>query len=436
MGDPEPKESWQGLLALAGLAVVAGAAIGFVGGAFRWLLGRAAELQGAVVEWARAAPVGWLVPVLIVAATAAAAATIVRFVPRASGSGIQHVEAVERGESSPPPIAVLPARFVGGLLAIGSGLVLGREGPTVHMGATIGTAAARLARRGDADVRTLQTALSGAGLAVAFNAPIGGAIFVFEEITKQVRMRMLVPTLLAVTVAIACSRLILGDRPDFAVRQVADPPLHALPLYVVLGAIAGLLGVLYSRAILGAMDLIHRVPRIPPIAKAAVIGGLIGTALFLDPLTVGGGDALTQLLLAGQDFAVPMLLIYLVVRFLAGPMAYSIGTPGGIFAPLLALGALMGTLFASFSQSVIPGLGTDFGVAMAMAGMTALFSAVVRAPLTGIVLVIEMTAVTTVTVPMLVAGVTAVLTARLLRAPPIYDSLRERMLAVDARAGG
>lgn len=170
---------------IAVLAVVAGLAAGAVGGAFRWVLDRADAWRSALAEWAHTVPFGVIVPVLVVAACAALAAALVRLSPRSAGSGIQDVDAVFRGELGPQPFSVVPIRFACGALAIGSGLVLGREGPTVHMGAAIGALAARGAKLGDDDSRSFQTALSAAGLAVAFNAPIGGALFALEEVARR-----------------------------------------------------------------------------------------------------------------------------------------------------------------------------------------------------------------------------------------------------------
>jgi CIC family chloride channel protein len=412
------------LVLLGALAAVAGVAIGFLGGAFRWLLVEAAALREELSRWAHTVPLGWLVVILFGAAGAVVAVLIVKASPRSSGSGIQDVEAVYRGEMSSPPLSVVPTRFVGGLVSIGSGMVLGREGPTVHMGAALGAGIGKAGKLGDDDLRLLQTAMSGAGLAVAFNAPIGGALFVLEEIAKSASFRLLVPTVAGVGVAIACSRLILGDHPDFAVPDISNPPLFTLPMFLAFGVVLGLAGAVYNGLVVGLLSLANRITRVPALARAGFIGALIGVALFIDPLMVGGGDALAQLLLAGQTIALPLLLIYLAVRFLAGPLSYSAGTPGGLFAPLLALGALLGTIFGQFVQLLAPGLGTDFIIAMAIVGMSTLFAAVVRAPLTGILLIIEMTAITTVTVPMLLAAGAAVVTAMLVKSPPVYDSLR------------
>ncbi|MET0811677.1 MAG: ClC family H(+)/Cl(-) exchange transporter [Microbacterium sp.] len=425
---PDIGASARVLVVLGCLAIAAGVLIGFIGGAFRWLLLHADAVRVHLSEWAHTVPAGWIAVVLFGALGAMVAALLVKLSPESSGSGIQDVEAVYRGQLASPPLSVVPVRFAGGLASIGSGMVLGREGPTVHMGAALGAGVGRIAKLDADDERILQTAMSGAGLAVAFNAPVGGALFVLEEVTKSASFRLLVPTVLGVATAIACARLVIGDHPDFLVRDVPNPPLYTLPMVLVFGVILGLIGAVYNALIVGLVELDAKLSRIPVTVRAGVVGALIGLALFIDPLSVGGGDALTQLILTGQAFAVPLLLLYLLIRFVAGPLSYSVGTPGGLFAPLLAIGALLGSIFGQAVLLMAPDLGREFVVAMALVGMSTMFGAVVRAPLTGVVLIIEMTAITTVTVPMLLAAGAAVVTAMLVKSPPIYDSLREILL--------
>lgn len=420
----------RGLVRLCLLAVCAGVGIGFVGGGFRWCLDQADARRSDLLDWAGQVPgPGWLVPVAVTAAGAAIGAFVVRFVPLAAGSGVQHVEAVDHGLADPPPLRVVPAKFVGGLLALGSGLTLGREGPTVHMGAAIGAWTGRLARAADDDVRILTTSLAGAGLGVAFNAPVGGGLFALEEVAKSFRLRLVLPTVLAVGVAVGCARIVIGDAPDFAVGAVSTPSVVVLPIFIVFGLVTGVLGVFYNRMILTLFDGVKRLTSMPPEAKAAIIGGLVGGLLAFDPDTAGGGDPLTQSLLDSAHLALPVVAVLLLVRFVVGPLSYAAGTPGGLFAPLLAVGALWGVLYAALVNAVIPAGYDDWTVALVIVGMSAFFAAVVRAPITGIVLVMELTAVTTVTVPMLAATAAAVLVANVVGSPPIYDSLRDRMLA-------
>jgi CIC family chloride channel protein len=326
-------------------------------------------------------------------------------------------------------------KFVGGVLAIGSGMVLGREGPTVHMGAAVGAQAARGARLGDADIRMMQTAVGGAGLAVAFNAPIAGVLFAVEEVTKAFRLQMVLATTLASATAVGCSRLILGNHPDFAVARMAAPALAWLPLFLVFGVLTGLLGAVYNQTVLWFLDHVTAVARIPAIVKATVIGALVGLASVVVPLSVGDGQTLTQLLLGGHTLVLALVAGYLAIRFVAGPLCYSAALPGGLCAPLLAVGALWGVLFVGVFGLVWPHDVTSLAIPVAIVGMAAFFSATVRAPVTGMVIVIEMTATTSVTVPMLGATAAAVLAAQLVGSPPIYDSLRERMVP-ERPAGG
>lgn len=410
------------------VAALAGCLVGLVGGSFRWCLVRADELRGSLVGAAeRLGGPGWLVPVALTAVGAAVACAIAQRVPLAAGSGIQDVEAVWRGEQEPRPLRLLPAKFAGGLIAMGSGLVLGREGPTVHMGAAIGAEAGRRTRMSPGDVTLLHTSLAGAGLAVAFTAPLSGVLFVCEEVTKRVRPRLVLLTLIGTATAVACSQLIVGDRPVFKVPDTVAPPLALLPVFLLFGVATGALGAAYNRLVVGALALCDRITRVGPVTRAAVIGAVVGLLLGIDPLLAGGGDQLSGRLLAGDVPVVAVLAGYLVVRFLAGPLSYAAGTPGGLFAPLLALGALWGALVHGLALPLLPHEGSG-AASFAIVGMAALFTAAVRAPVTGIALVVEMTGATSLLVPLLTACFAATLTADRMGSVPVYDSLRLRML--------
>ncbi|MFO1204671.1 MAG: H(+)/Cl(-) exchange transporter ClcA [Burkholderiales bacterium] len=419
------------MLRLAFAASLAGAAAGFVGGAFRLTLDAADSLRAAFLVWSHQWPaLGWLWPVAAVALCAAAARALVRWAPVASGSGVQHVEAVMRGELEPAPLRVLPVKFIGGTLAMGSGLALGREGPTVQMGSTIGVAIARLLRLQTGDMRTLQAAAAGAGLAVAFNAPVGGALFVLEEVVRRFEMQAVHATLIASAVAIGISRLMLGDHDAFAVATLAPPPFPSLLPHLLAGMAFGLLGAAYSRITVWGLDAFDRFPALPAEARAAIVGAAVGLLAWFAPSLAGSGDALNQQVLDGT-LSVTALGIIFVVRWLLGPWCYAAGTPGGLFAPLLVVGAAFGALCGDLVHTLAPALAPQ-PLAFAVVGMAAFFTAVVRAPLTGIVLVVEMTATTALLAPMLTACFAAALVATLAGSEPIYDTLRRRSIA---RAG-
>ncbi|MFD9339390.1 chloride channel protein [Streptomyces sp. NPDC060028] len=410
--------------------VVAGAAgclVGLVGGGFRWCLEHADRLRASIVEAAAGlGVVGWLVPVVLCAVGAAVACLIAQRVPHAAGSGIQHVEAVWRQESGPYSLWLLPAKFVGGLIAIGSGLVLGREGPIVHMGAAIGSVAGRRSRLDAEDARLLHTALGGAGLAAAFTAPLGGLLFVCEEVTRTIRPRLVLLTLVGTVTAVVCSRLLVGGAPAFPVPGVPAPPAWTLPVFLLFGVAAGALGAAYSALVVRTLEACDRT-RVPLTVRAAAIGAVVGALMAVDPLLTGGGDPLSRRLLAGDGMTVVALVAFLAIRFVAGPLSYAAATPGGLFAPLLALGALWGTLAHALASPLLPAHASG-PAAWAVVGMAALFTGVVRAPLTGVVLVVEMTGAAVLMVPLLTACFAATVTADWLVSEPLYDSLRRRIL--------
>ncbi len=320
------------------------------------------------------------------------------------------------------PYRLIPVKFFGGIVAIGSGLALGREGPSVQMGASLAHLLGRAFRCPPSDCLLLLAGGAGAGLATAFNAPIAGAVFVLEELYRRFDTRLAVATFGTSAGAIAVSRVFLGDQPDFQVETFPYVGFAAVPLYLLLGAFAGLVGIAYNRAILGSLAATERLHRWPVELRAAVIGTVVGLIAWLGPSLVGGGDPLTQRTLSGSDPLTWLVPVFLL-RFALGPLCYAARTPGGLFAPMLVLGAQGGLLYGSLWTCWAAGLAPD-PKAFAVVGMAAFFTAVVRSPLTGIVLVIELTGCLTLLLPMLAACFVAMLLPTLLREPPIYDSLR------------
>jgi len=391
------------------------------------MLARADGLRDALIGWGQGkAFAGFLVVVGAAAAATGAAAWLVRrFSPYAAGSGIPHVEAVVEGEKPPAPWRLMLVKFLGGVLAIGAGLALGREGPSVQMGATVGHIVGRAFRRSWADAKLLLAAGAGAGLATAFNAPVAGAVFVLEELVRRFDTRLAIASLGASAGALAVARILLGDAPDFHVEPLPYAGFGQMPLFLVLGVLAGLIGVAYNRTIIGMLAVADRLPRWPVELRASAVGLAVGALAWFAPRLVGGGDAITQDALAGTQVLSALSAVFLV-RFALGSLSYAAGTPGGLFAPLLVLGAQLGLLFWAACHACFPGIAMN-PAAFAVVGMAAFFAAVVRAPVTGVVLVTEMTASFTQLLPMLEACFAAMAVGTLLRNPPIYDSLRARI---------
>lgn len=429
---PEDDAHLGSIFTLALIAIVAGVITGIVGGLFRLTLVGADSVRTSLIDWAREAPeIRWIVPMVLAGVAVFIARLITRWVPEAAGSGVQRVEANMRDEIGFARLRVLPAKFVSGVLAIGSGLALGREGPTVQMGAIIGAKAGKVMKVSDHDRRTLSAALAGAGLGVAFSAPLGGAIFVFEEVARAVRTRLVLTTLIGSAVAVGVAQLILGREPVFDVPPLGLEAWWMLLPYGVLGLALGALGVYYNRLVIAMMDWMQGIPRLSPELKAGIVGALVGLLGVAWPSIVGGGDALNEEILMGT-LALGPLALMLVVRVFLGPLSYSLGTAGGLFAPLLVVGAAMGALVATAYNQVTP-VDKVSVVAFAIVGMSTFFAAVVRAPITGVVLIMEMTATTSLAIPMILAAATAVLMATAMKGAPIYDTLRARLNSSSAR---
>lgn len=441
MTEPKvPEESFkeinEGLSGLLLVAAVAGVAVGLVGGSFHWLLSQGGQsFLHTLGEWKEhgiwGMP-GWLAAMLVVGVCVAIARWLVTFAPASAGSGVQHVEAVMREQAEPAPFKVLPIKFIGGLLAMMPGLALGREGPTIQMAAVIGTQFGKLFRLSREDRFMLYTAVAGSGLSVAFNAPLSGVAFVIEEVARRVTARRLLVTLVAVATAMAVYRGYFGNEVEFNVSSFMPASATELLFYAVFGGVMGALGVAYNKSVLFGLNSFNQIaPSISPIAKAGVIGAGIGLLAYWQPTWVGGGELQANMVLAGQ-FGIGALVILLAVRWVLGPLSYSMGTPGGLFAPLLLVGALTGAIFAHLANVILPPDAWLTPAAFALVGMAAFFTAVVRAPFTGILLITEMSGSVSLMIPLIVASVTATFVANRLNGEPIYDSLRARM-GVSAR---
>jgi chloride channel protein, CIC family len=433
-GDPDDKPG--NLVSLALLASLVGVISGFLGAIFRLALDRAEHFRTTTIIWAHGQKaLGFLLVVAACAgATAIAAWLVRRFAPAASGSGIPDVEAALAGKLQQESFLLIPVKFFGGVLAIGAGLALGREGPSVQMGSSTANLVGRAFHRNWPDIRVLMAAGAGAGLATAFNAPIAGALFVLEELVRRFEPRIAIVALGASSSAILVSRFFLGDLPDFHIPALAFPGNKTKLLFFILGAFAGLAAVAYNHTILGALAVADKLQGWPSELRAALVGAAIGMLAWFAPEVVGGGDFLTQRTLLGVG-TLSLLPLLFLVRFALGAVSYSAATPGGLFAPMLVLGSELGLFFGIICRSLFPGLHIQ-PEAFAVVAMAAFFSGVVGAPLTGIVLVAEMTGNVTMLLPMLGACFAAMLVPTLLRNSPIYDSLSRRRLLVQTPKDG
>lgn len=408
--------------------VLVGFCAGVIAIIFRTLLAGADTLRNGLVIWAQQfATWGWFLPMALGALCAMLSVLLVRrYAPEASGSGIPHLKATLHRLRELRWWRVLPVKMVGGALALGSGMALGREGPTVQMGGAVGDAIARWLKVTARDRLVLIAAGAGAGLAAAFNAPLSGLVFILEEVQRDFRPVMFGAAFLAAAIADIVARFAAGQLPIFAVPSYAPPPLLAIPVFIVLGAVAGFFGVVFNRGLLAVLDFFARFSTRTQIGLAGLVGAGAGLIAWFSPIAVGGGHDLAEWVLSGE-VALAAIPLWFLLRFGLTLVSYGTGAPGGIFAPLLVLGALLGLGVGEVAHWLLPAVAPQ-PAAFAVVGMAAYFTAIVRAPLTGVVLILEMTGNYNQMLPLLISCFSAYIVAELLKDLPIYEALLERDL--------
>lgn len=347
--------------------------------------------------------------------------------PLAGGSGVPEVKGILSGHLKMNWLKVITARFVGGILAIGAGLSLGRAGPSIQMGAAVGQGFSKVLGRKWREEKYLITSGVSAGLAAAFNAPLAGAFFAMEEVHKRFSPAILMSTVSASLSADFVTRYVFGEKPVFEFPHLAVLPFSYYGYLLGLGIAAGLLGVLFNKVLLKSLNCYEAIVGIPKILLPIlplISGGALG---FILPQVLGGGSELINVLNQSR-FSLRMLIILLLAKFVFTMLSYGSGAPGGIFLPLLVVGALAGDIYGrlliDYGQAD-PLYFTNF-VVLAMA---ACFSAIVKAPITGSILIAEMTASFEQLPALITVSMMAYIVTDLLNSQPIYDLLYQRRLA-------
>lgn len=408
---------WQGILI--------GIAGGLVASLYRFLLSYAEKFSQWMYGTVKGNP--WMVVCMFLGLIAVGifVGFLTKWQPMIKGSGIPQVEGQVLGLFRISWWKVLFAKMLGGGLSLMAGLSLGREGPSIQLGAAAGEGVSKALHRDETEKRYLLTCGASAGLAAAFNAPLAGVMFSLEEVHKNFSVGVLVSALASAVTADCVSKLFFGTQAVFGGMAMSSMPLSCYAIFPILGILLGICGWIYNRVLLCSQDIYKKLPVFKGVYLMVipfVVAGIVGLCM---PQILGGGHGIITAALSGR-MAISYLALLLVCKFLFSMISFGSGAPGGIFFPLLVLGALVGAIFGQVCITYF-GLGSEYYINFIFLGMVGMFTGIVRAPLTGIILIVEMSGSFTQMLDLSIVAVFAYLTADLLGSKPIYESLLERI---------
>ncbi|GAP15977.1 chloride channel protein EriC [Longilinea arvoryzae] len=307
------------------------------------------------------------------------------------------------------PVRALPVKTLAAALSIGSGASVGPEDPSVQIGANLASGLGQRLRLTDARMRSLVAAGAAAGIAAAFNAPIAGVFFAVEIILGEISGGLLSTVVLASVSSAVLTQAVSGSQPAFRVPAYAYHSALELPAYLALGIAAGVISIVYIRLLDGARGWFKRLP-LPRWLHPAAAGLAVGLAGLVLPGILGVGYGSIEAILGGKSLGVGLLLALLIGKLVLTPISIGGGFQGGVFAPALFLGACLGALTGVVGNRLLPSLNLE-PAAFAMVGMAAVLGGAVRAPLTAILLLFEMTNDYRIILPLMAAVITSLLIA-------------------------
>ncbi|MPQ45068.1 ClC family H(+)/Cl(-) exchange transporter, partial [Clostridium tarantellae] len=343
-----------------------------------------------------------------------------------SGSGIPQVKGILLNKLKMNWFRILIYKFVGGVLALTAGLSVGREGPSVQIGASIGEGYSKLSKRDEIKKDFLITAGASAGLTAAFNSPLSGVIFALEEVHRSFSTLVLITAMSSALVADFITKNFLGMDPVLDFSSITVLPLKYYWALLILGIIVGCSGVLFSKGILVFQNIYGKFKKLSIEYKVMIPFLVTGIVGFLAPKLLGGGHDVIMSL-SNSGLSIKVLLIIFILKFLLILICFGSGVPGGIFLPLLLLGALLGDIFG-LAICNISGIPTIFIINFIILAMAGHFASIVKAPITGIVLILEMTGSFDHILSIAIVVLVSYVTSDILRSEPIYESLLERLL--------
>ncbi|MFZ0392565.1 MAG: chloride channel protein [Terracidiphilus sp.] len=413
------------------LTIFAGGLCGLAAVAFHLAIAR---LENLLINPANHAPGHWWI-VLTIASPALGGLIVglglTYWAPAAAGSGIPQVKAAFALRSGFISLRETIGKFVLCSFQIGSGASLGLEGPTVQICAGVSSLLARGARLSPQYRRRMASVGMAAGIAAAFNAPIASITFTLEELIGDLDQTMLSGVIVAAALAAVVENRVLGSHPIFHVpRPYAFEKASSLLWYALLGVLAAVVSVTFTDSLLWLRARFRGMTRIPPWVHPAIGGA--GTGLlaaiglyFFHSNGIAGDPYQTLTLALGGTLPVAMMVSYCVMKLAATVLSYSSGGSGGIFAPSLFMGGMLGGAVGWIDVTVFHHSQDAVG-AFAVVGMGAVFAGIVRAPMTSILIVFEMTGSYGLVLPLMIANISAYALARHWRHTPVYEALLEQ----------
>ncbi len=360
----------------------------------------------------------FLVPVLVSIATGALLAKVF---PDVRGSGVPQTEAAYHLADGVIPARVPFGKFLMGVLCIGSGHSMGREGPSVQIGAGFASTIGRWLNLPPARVRDLVPVGAAGALAAAFNTPVAAVLFALEEIIGDLNAPLLGSTVVASVASVIVERSILGNQPLFRVPTYRLVHPAELLAYALLGIIGGGISLLFCKGLLGLRRLFTRLPRATRIFQPAIGGLVIGIVLIYFPPIMGVGYEYVDQALNGELLLRAMVSLCLLKLF-ATVVSYSSGNAGGIFAPSLYIGAMAGGALGVLVHAYAPFPTADPG-AYALVGMGTLFAGIIRAPMTSVFMIFEITQDYQILVPLMLANMLSLAISQHFQPTPVYHAL-------------
>lgn len=344
------------------------------------------------------------------------------------GSGIPVMTGMMEGTIAVSSEKTIIGKFIASVLTIGSGLTVGREGPSVQLGGLAGDIVGKFFPNVDRNLFIGSAAAS--GFAVAFNAPVASLIFAVEEIFRTHNFSTFLSSALTIIAATVTSGLVFGDYPSLEnIPTFGNIDQKSLWLFVILGILAGLSGVLFNKVVIGSKSLYKKIA-MPEIIKYLAPFAITGLILLMDPRLFASGEELIYLPSEGNADLATLIYMY-GAKILLLALAFGIGLSGGSLVPLLAIGAILGNIYGT----VLADLGLiplEMVYAISLIAMAGHFSAIVRTPITAIILILEMTggAFSNILVLAVVSFV-AYLVAEMFKSKPFYEDLYERLLLTE-----